>query len=294
LFFADGAEDLIQSGAGQFRRFKGRLGGKQLVEQHAKRVDVTARIHIEAPQAGLFRTHVGGGAGELLDGGVQRLARQTPVERGLGDAKVNHLGKGAAVLLGDKDVRWFEVAVNDALLVCVLNRLAHLNEELEAFAERKRVGIAVVGDFHPGDEFHNEIRVAGRRGAAIEDLGDAGVVHQGQRLAFRLEACNDLLGVHAGLDDLQCDAPPHRLLLLGKKHDAKATRADAFDQPVATDAFAGPPVAGFLTEMCIGLPGHGNLRPGLRRGKSELEQTTQALAAGRAGGDACAALRALG
>ena len=38
-------------------------------------------------------------------------------------------------------------------------------------------------------------------GAGVEDLGDVGVVHHGQGLALGLEARDDLLGVHAQLDD---------------------------------------------------------------------------------------------
>jgi hypothetical protein len=42
----------------------------------------------------------------------------------LGDAEVDDLGHRLAVLLGDEDVGRLEVAVDDALLVGVLHRLA--------------------------------------------------------------------------------------------------------------------------------------------------------------------------
>ena len=48
---------------------------------------------------------------------------------GLGHAEINHLGHRLAVLQRHQDVRRLEVAVDDSLLVGVLNGLADLNEE---------------------------------------------------------------------------------------------------------------------------------------------------------------------
>jgi hypothetical protein len=45
---------------------------------------------------------------------------------GLGDAEVDDLGHGAPSLTGDEDVGGLDVAVDDALLVGVLDRLADL------------------------------------------------------------------------------------------------------------------------------------------------------------------------
>ena len=50
--------------------------------------------------------------------------------------------------------------------------------------------------------FHDEIGPARLGGPGVEHLGDMGMVHQGQRLPFRLEARHDLAGVHALFDDL--------------------------------------------------------------------------------------------
>ena len=65
--------------------------------------------------------------------------------------------------------------------------------------------IAVLGDRHALDQFHDEIRPAAVGRAGVEHLGDVGVVHQGQGLPFGLEAGDDLAAVHARLDDLQSD-----------------------------------------------------------------------------------------
>ena len=72
--------------------------------------------------------------------------------------------------------------------------------------------------------------VAGRAG--VEHLGDVRVVHQGQRLPLGLEAGEDLLRVHPGLDELERDQSFDRLGLLGHPDRAHAALADLFEQLV--------------------------------------------------------------
>ena len=74
---------------------------------------------------------------------------------------------------------------------------------------------------------------------ASKTLAIVGVVHQGQRLAFGPEAGEDLAAVHAGLDELQRDCPPHRLGLLGHVDRAHAPFADRLQQLVRADDRAG-------------------------------------------------------
>ena len=49
----------------------------------------------------------------------------------LGDAEVDHLRHRHAVVQRDQDVRRLDVAVDDPLLVRVLDRLADLDEQVE-------------------------------------------------------------------------------------------------------------------------------------------------------------------
>ena len=76
------------------------------------------------------------------------------------------------------------------------------------------------------------------RRAGVEHLGDVGVVHHRQRLPLGLEARDDLLRVHAELDDLERDAAPHRLALLGHEHGAESAFADLLQQLVGADRCA--------------------------------------------------------
>ena len=68
------------------------------------------------------------------------------VSDGLGDAEVDDLRVGPALVLGDDDVGRLEVAVDDALLVRVLHALADAHEQGDALAQRQRVLVAIGGD----------------------------------------------------------------------------------------------------------------------------------------------------
>ena len=117
----------------QFLRIERRAAGQQFVEQHAQAVDVAARVNVQPAHLRLLRTHVGRRADELLQLREDRLVRQPPFG-GLGDAEINHLRHRHAVVQRDEDVRRLDVAVDDALLMRVLDGLADLDEQLEPLA----------------------------------------------------------------------------------------------------------------------------------------------------------------
>ena len=64
------------------------------------------------------------------------------------------------------------------------------------------------------------------------------MVHHRQRLPLGLEAGDDLLGVHAQLDDLERDAAAHGLRLFGDIHHTAAAFADSLEQLVAPERLA--------------------------------------------------------
>ena len=92
------------------------------------RVSMSRPAHLR-----LLRTHVGRRADELLELRVNRLVRQ-PALRRFGDAEINHLRHGHAVVQRDQDVRGLDVAMDDALLMRVLNGVANVDEQVEPFA----------------------------------------------------------------------------------------------------------------------------------------------------------------
>ena len=66
------------------------------------------------------------------------------------------------------------------------------------------------------------------------------MVHQGEGLAFGLEAGDDRLGIHAELDDLERDLAPHGCSLLGEIDHPATTLADLFHEPVRAELVAWP------------------------------------------------------
>jgi hypothetical protein len=104
--------------------------------------------------------------------------------------------------------------------------------------------IAELGDGRPRDQFHHEVGPARRGFAAIEDVCDVGMVHEGQRLPLRLEPGDHLPGdhlpaVHPWLEDLQRHLAADRLLLFGHEDDTEATLADLLQHLVGPDHRAG-------------------------------------------------------
>ncbi len=117
----------------------------------------------------------------------------------------------------------------------VMQRLAHLDEQLQALDGAEIVLVAELGDGHALHQLHDEVRPAGFGRAAVEHLGDVRVVHHRQRLPLGLEAAHHLPRVHPQLDDLEGDATLHRFALFGHVNNAKAAFADFLQQLVTTD-----------------------------------------------------------
>ena len=64
-----------------------------------------------------------------------------------------------------------------------------------------------MGDGQARHILHGEVRLPFSRGAGIENLSDAGVLHQRQRLPLQIEAYQRGLVIAAGFDDFQRNLP---------------------------------------------------------------------------------------
>ena len=133
----------------------------------------------------------------------------------------------------DEDVRRLQVAVDDPLLVRVLHGRANLLEQAKALLNAEPVRVAELGEGDALDEFHDEVRLAGVRGAGIEQLGDVGMIHQGDGLPFGLEPGKDRRRV-AALDADQFDRDPalDRFGLVGHPDGAHSAFADLLKELV--------------------------------------------------------------
>ncbi len=269
LHLADRPADGLQTAFDQFLRIEGRAAGQQLIEQHAQAVDVAARVNVQPAHLRLLGAHVGRRADELVQLRIDRRVGQPALGR-LGDAEINHLGHRHAIVQRDQDVRGLDVAVDDALLVRVLDGVADLDEQVKPFPGAEAVLVAVVGDADAPDQFHDEVGAARLGGAGVEHLGDVGMVHHGQSLPLGLEARDHRLGVHAQLDDLQRHAPAHRFGLLGDIDDAATAFADFLQQLVAAD--------GLARGVVLGSVGESNFDRGQAAGGGRIRERIRVLA----------------
>ncbi len=145
------------------------------------------------------------------------------------------LGTGLIVVHRHQDVGRLDVAVDDPLLMCVLDGLAHGHEQFQPLARVQFAVVAKLGNGHAVDQLHDEVGPAAVGRADVEDAGDVLVVHHGQGLPLGLEAGDDLAAVHPRLDDLQRDAAADRLELLGHEDGAHAPFADLLEELVGAD-----------------------------------------------------------
>jgi hypothetical protein len=134
--------------------------------------------------------------------------------RRFSNPEINDYGQRRAVVQSHQDVGRFDVAVNDAFLMSVLDSVANLLEELQPLGRGQVVLVAVIRDAYSTDQVHNEKRAAGYSCTRIKHARDIAMVHHGQGLTLSFKARDDLFRIHPGLDDLKGNSAPDRFLLL--------------------------------------------------------------------------------
>ena len=90
-------------------------------------------------------------------------------------------------VLAHLDVGWLEVAVDDAALVCGLERVGDLSSDGHRFRHRNRPSLQLLGKILAVDELHHE-RADDIRAFDAVDMSDVGMVQRGKRLRLTLEA----------------------------------------------------------------------------------------------------------
>jgi len=182
-----------------------RLAGEEpparqhLVQHHAESPDVGAPVH--GLPARLLRRHVGGGAKD--DAGARARVRQRrglreidgggPALRGfarpgLREAEIQHLDLAVGRQL---DVRRFQVAVDDALLVGFLQGLGDLLGDLDGLPHGEGAAGEALREVLALDKLENQEPPPVVLLEAV-DLGDVGVVEGGEEAGLALEASQAL------------------------------------------------------------------------------------------------------
>ncbi len=128
--------------------------------------------------------------------------------------------------------------MDDAFLMGVLDSTANILKYFQPLVRRESVTVTVIGDRNPSDQLHDEVGPPRLCGATIDDPSDVRMIHQGQGVPLSVEPLDDLLGVHAGFDDLQRHLAANRLLLHGPVNHTHPAFTDLIVELVGTDVGA--------------------------------------------------------
>src|SRR5262245_17297372 len=104
----------------------------------------------------------------------------------LGDAKVDDLRYRLAVVQGDQNVGRLQIAMDNALLMGMLYRLADRQEQFKPLPWRKSMFVAVLCDRNALDQVHHEVGPSRVGRATVEHPGDIRVIHKRQGLPLDL------------------------------------------------------------------------------------------------------------
>ena len=169
---------------------------------------------------GLFGRHVGGRAEDLAVHRHRHFARFAA-----GQAEVHEVRLAVAV---DHDVGRLQVAMDDALLVGMVQRVGDLGAQLGRFAAGELLAGEPVAQRDAADEVADDVDDVAIA-ADFVDADDAGVAELGGGAGFAEEFFL-FLGRHAAVPR---DFDGHRaveLLVAGLPHAAEAADAEPFDQ----------------------------------------------------------------
>ena len=203
----------------------------ELVQNHAQRVDVARRRQRVA--AHLLRARVVERHHPLLEPRQRRVGgRERRVEQ-LGDAEVEQLHAAGRV---DDDVRGLEVAVDDEVLVRVLDRRADVEEQPQPRLDAQPVGVAVRGDRLAVHVLHHEVRQLAVGDAAVEELRDVRMAQRREDLPLGEKSPLDLPVVEAAADDFDRHAAAElAVVTLGEVDDAHAAASELAQHLVRSD-----------------------------------------------------------
>ena len=242
--------------------------GKQFKQDQTQGIKIGAGIDLAGAIAELLRTHVSGRADEAPSQGE---AGVLGVFQGAGDAEVDDLGHGVGGVSGDKEVGGFQVPVNDAPEMGMMDGAADGGEEAQAGGKCQLVVVAEGGDRFAAHQFHGKPEAAARVHAGIIQLGDVVMLHFCQGALLAAEALDGLHGVGGGRQHFQRDLAVHRGLLPRQIDDPAAAASEFAGDFVRADAVAGLKATGLGQGFAFLAEGGGGKEP--TTGAAGLEES---------------------
>jgi hypothetical protein len=202
-----GRSESLPGQGGGVRAREGEAPGHGFVERHGKRVNIRTRIGARTLDD--FRSEIGDRPED-----VPRLLRRERSRGGFGYPEIGELGRA---VFGDEDVFWLDVAVNDGVVVCILQP----RSGLDAVVQHIRLGeppllVQDLAQTVAVDVLHDQV-VAPFVAAGVIDCDDVGVLQLRDDAGFAFEALHQItvpLGGETLAQELERD-PAAEALVFG-------------------------------------------------------------------------------
>ena len=202
--------------------FLGALAGEHFVKHDAEAVDVRAVI---GGAILLLRRGVVGRA--LRHGSIRpwRPVRLFGIADDLRDAEVRDLHRARFV---DEQVLRLDVAMDDAVIVGALQRLADGRHDAERLLRREAFGLQELAQIHAIDELHEQ-KVEAARLPEVMHADDVRVIQRGERMGLLFKPCRKLRIIRPlRCEQFQRDEAVQRFLPRLVNH-AHAATTEAFE-----------------------------------------------------------------
>ena len=160
------------------RRGEGRLASQHFVKHGSQAINVRGHGHIARFASGLLGRHIGRSA--------QHRLRQRQAGIGFENLGQSEVGQIRFARLIEQNIARFEVAVEDAALVGMVNRPGDLNHELDSGALSQGLGLELSRQVGPINQPHGKELPAVRL-ANLIDGSNVRVIQPGGRLCLGLE-----------------------------------------------------------------------------------------------------------
>ncbi len=166
-------------------------------------------------------------------GDLGRLPASGLVVDQLGDAEIEQLH---AAFARDKDVRRFEIPVNDEVGVRVRHRRQHIEKEPHTRIDREPIRVAISIDRLAINVLEHEIRLTDLGDAGIDEMRDVRMRELGENTGLTCEPSLHGMADECGVEKLDRRSSLETPIApLGEPHAAHAAMTDRCHQPVVTD-----------------------------------------------------------
>ena len=212
------------------------LSAEKHVEQHAERIDIGRGRH-RCPEHLLRRGELRRQRATRFPGELACLAGLGLVLEQLGDAEVEQLHR---TVIRDQHVRRLDIPMHDQVRMRMRDRGEHIEKQSQTPLHVKPPAVTIVVDPFTLDEVQDQVRLARRRDACVDQSRDVRMREPGQDIAFAAEA------LLAGLPDQRGVQELDRYLALeapvaapGEPHATHAALAKRRFKRIGADELAG-------------------------------------------------------